>query len=314
MKILASILMTFFVFIAAYSAKAQPTIKTFKGELLSGKVVYTYYEDPTTGNYVRHGAYKYTDYKSEDGGIYSALFTGNYKNGFRDGIWKYVITEKDILYTTGSYKTGVLVLTISYKDGMPNGAWNYSDNSKFRDHISTRNGWIWGAYENSKPENVTANFKNGVVTGLFKLNSIFKSVSGQFDDRGFMTGKWIIKDLGVSQTDMEAMNGIVKRFTKVNIRSGNIMSKSSYSKELLQFHTQIPNLSSKEIEALCMERKIRIDTLATSELFKYEDFFEKDVFMRSDIGGDKTYAPDKGGFCTDTKNYGFYILVEPVDN
>ncbi|SDC96467.1 hypothetical protein [Williamwhitmania taraxaci] len=295
----------------AIPAPALLPTKTFTGELGDGKMTYHYYEDSNTGNRIRHGAFKYSEYTAVDGAVYSVLFTGNYNHGFKDGSWKYLITRKDVLVDDGVYQTGSINLLLSYKSGMPNGVWSYSENNKLRKHKYTQGGWIWGAFEIVPSQSVIVNFKNGVVAGPFKMKTDYFDVSGQFDVKGLMTGKWSIIDVGISQIELDALNGVVSKFVKRNVSNGKVLFRSDYDAELLLIQTKISKLSRDGIDSLCQSNKLKIDTLPSSNMFDYKEFFDKRIFMHSETEGDKTIVvEDRGTF--DRRNYGFYILVERI--
>lgn len=293
------------------SLPAQPATKVFSGEIGEGKIIYNYYEDTKTGDRVRHGAFKYSEYTASEGAVYSVLFTGTYKNGFKEGSWKYLITRKDIPLNEGVYQTGSISVLMSYKAGMPNGLWTYSENYKLRKRHYASGGWVWGPFEVVPGQNVTMNFSNGTVVGLFKMKSDYQNVTGLFDNNGLMTGKWSITDVGVSQTDMEALNGIVFKYIKRDVSTGKVIFKQDFDSEVQATQLSIRKLSRVGIDSLCQVKQVRIDTLPSLNLFDYKEFFNNRIFMHNETGGDKTIVVgERETF--DTKNYGKYILVERI--
>lgn len=290
---------------------AQPATKVFSGELGDGKISYNYYEDTKTGDRVRHGAFKYSEYTASEGAVYSVLFTGSYKNGFKDGPWKYLISRKDIPMNEGVYQTGSISVLLSYKAGMPNGLWTYSEGYKLRKRHYTSGGWIWGPFEVVPGQNVTMNFNNGVAVGLFKMKSDYQHVTGQFDGKGMMTGKWSIVDIGMSQIELEALNGIVNKYVKRDVSNGKVIFRSEYDAELLQVQSKIQKLTRAAVDSLCHVNKVKIDTLPSSNMFDYKEFFNKRIYMHYETEGDKTIiVGERETF--DKKNYGKYILVERI--
>src|SRR5438067_5815117 len=90
--------------VSTQSLTAQ-TIKTFKQEYNDGTMIYHYYENPETSEQVKHGAFSYTKYLKANPGIYSEKVTGQFKNGYRDGIWSFVIRRIDYPNSGSSYTT-----------------------------------------------------------------------------------------------------------------------------------------------------------------------------------------------------------------
>src|ERR1035437_8942131 len=126
-----TIAITIMIITSALINSFGQNLKTFSGEfdngeVIKGKAVYTYYEDPKTLEYVKQGDFKYYRTLKGDYGTHSESITGNYKNGKKDGLWSYVISKLDYPSRDGSFYTGSIKLTANYLNGKPNGSWIYS--------------------------------------------------------------------------------------------------------------------------------------------------------------------------------------------
>lgn len=287
------------------AASAQNVRKIYKGDFCDGKATYAYYVDAKTGDEVRDGAFNYTELISKNGSVYSVSIKGSYTEGFKDGIWNYTITHKDIPLEGGYYQTGSIVMVQSFKDGMPNGKWSYSENFKGRNRRYTRNGWYWSPFEVEKPLSAVLNYQNGIVSGEFRLNNEIVNASGCFNSSGFMTGKWQITKKDFVQIDLTAQNGIVTAYANKDVKTGKVAYRSKYDAELQQVQKDASKLSKEMLSKICADKNIKVDTLSTSNIFLFEEYFKQPMFRNSEIFGDKTYQD-----YNDTKNYGRYILME----
>lgn len=287
------------------TASAQNVKKIYKGDFCDGKATYAYYIDAKTGDEVRDGAFNYTELISKDGSVYSVSIKGNYKDGFKDGIWSYTITHKDIPLEGGYYQTGSIVMVQSFRNGMPNGRWSYSENFKGRNRKYTRNGWFWSPFEVEKPLTVVLNYQNGIISGEFRLNNEIVNAIGSFNSKGFMTGKWQIVNKDCSQMELTAQDGIVTAYTQKEARTGKVSFRSKYDAELQQVQKDATKLTKEMFSKLCSDKGIKVDTMPSSNLFRFDEYFKQPMFKHAEIFGDKTYQD-----YNDTKNYGYYILVE----
>lgn len=61
------------------SIYGQENLKTITEDFQEGKATYQYYEDQTTGNFVKHGTFKYVKQQ----GSYAETATGTFNKGMR---------------------------------------------------------------------------------------------------------------------------------------------------------------------------------------------------------------------------------------
>ncbi len=315
---------TVIIFIISITNLFGQNLKTFSGDydngqVVKGKAIFTYYEDTKTLEYVKQGLFKYTLDLKGDYGSYSENISGNYKNGKKDGQWNYILSKIDYPSTNGSFYTGTVKLIANYSNGKPNGTWIYSSQLKHRD--KTYSGWT--AYENNKSENVTATFNNGKLSGqiTFVNNPVFSeynNITGQFDQKGFLTGKWIFKSPEKEKV-LEIKDGILRNFIIREITTGQIVNKEIDDPEMTQIKD---DFASGKLSIIDLQnKKIKVDTLIAvkSDLYDFETSINFSQFLHRYIGGDDTYYykefdqssnnyNQKTGWF-DTRNYGLVITL-----
>ncbi|MCD7972457.1 MAG: hypothetical protein LUG18_07290 [Candidatus Azobacteroides sp.] len=299
-------------FVVVCMLQAQ-NLRTYKGEMLgetgTGNFSYTYYEDPD-GNEIRQGDFKYTEYSSYDGGTYSAVFTGKYKAGYKDGIWNHVIEKKDYPNVAGGYTTSTLKFSTSYKDGMPHGTWSYSFTGKARRKVYSRNGWQWSAYETITPEVIRVNFKEGRLTGPLSMKAPFYNISGQLDENGFWTDTWLLDG---QADECVFSNGVLKKRV-VREKSGQIAFNTKYDEELLALQEQFITLPAEKQQEFLFSNRLKVDTVQGIKFYNLNDgYFDNRIFKQRETGGDKTSVSNEHGNLYDKKDYGRFIVIERVE-
>ncbi len=283
------------------------TIKSYSGDLDNGKVTFSYYEDSITGKEIRHGNYKYVysqsgDYESK----YSVTITGNYINGFRNGIWNYTVKKMNNSDGSNEYYTGATTMIQSYSEGMPSGIWSYSENYQVRSQIHSAAGWSWGAYKNVTPQNITVNFCNGVLCGSLKINTTFEKITGQLSNNGLWIGTWNIN----SKLESTLENGIVMKY-KIRDDAGNISSQSTFDQNMMQSLNIIKTLPKDSIEGFCIKNNLKCELILGTSHYNFDCFDASGrYFNYQKTDGDKTIVYDEYGNTTDKRNYGCFYLIE----
>ncbi|MFI3268721.1 MAG: hypothetical protein R3Y51_08410, partial [Rikenellaceae bacterium] len=141
-------------------------LKTHKGEIYGGEETYTYYTDTETTDEVRQGSYNFIKSdKNSEGATSVQTIKGQYVKGYKNGVWLYSFKNVDVENGSNNYVTGTITMTMTYKDGMPNGAWKYSSTGKRRSRRYSFGGWSWGAYVTTDPTHISATFKDGIMIG-----------------------------------------------------------------------------------------------------------------------------------------------------
>lgn len=287
------------------------TLKTFSGDVDQGKATFTYYQDEKTGNDVRHGAFKFNESTKSEESSYSCVISGSYKHGFKDGTWSHTINNVDLSSGNNVYQTGTVTLIAEYSNGMPNGSWKYTSNFKLRKKLYSLLGWSWSGYQQTRPESISVNFKEGVLAGSINVKTAHNDVIGQTDENGLWIGKWMLNDNSGELIEVELNKGIVSKF--IVRRSGKVEFNSNYDAELLEIQKRIATMPEKEGQTLCRQKRVKMNIIKSQKQFVIEDYLMNSMFKHRATDGDKTYTADEYGNRTDSKNYGRYITVERVE-
>lgn len=177
--------------LATWAAVNAQTTKQFKGDYANGTATYSYYVDPETQNYVKHGSF---NYKTGSG----FTITGSFTHGKRNGNWVFKTTASNVKTTRyiGSeplYVTvnGSEVITVNYKDGLYHGAFSIIKNFK----TTAKNRWGGNEPLFSKNVNLTVkvNFNNGKLVGSAYVKEDDLEIKGQYTDDSYCSGTWTIR-------------------------------------------------------------------------------------------------------------------------
>ena len=291
MKRIITILLT----ILTISAFSQ-TLKTFNGQFAAGTAVYTYYEDPNTREYVKHGTFKYT---LNGKGYYQGLnqtITGNFLNGLKNGTWTYLITMDNYLKKDeNKYYQGKITLTSNYKNGYADGNW--------KEIASYMTKYRYENWNQVQTMTIDMNFKNGYIVGAVYINNGFDfgyEVIGNYNNNGFATGTWKIKE-GIGGGMLELIykdNFLYESITRK--RTGEIISGPDRDQENYEKLVKAKSMSLSERD----EAGLFIDTLCgerCTATYKIEEYFHKllndERFLYTYIGGDMTFKEGIKGGC-----------------
>ena len=294
------------IMLVPFTGIAQENLKTVTEDFQGGKITYTYYEDESTGNYVKHGTFKFI--KKEDG--YNALTTGTFKNGMRDGAWTYKISSIDYPNSMGSFTTRTMNATLTYKDGMPNGLWQLSDFAKARNKmLGPNNTFRWSNYETIANDNVTMTFKDGSVIGTVNYKTNGKSKTYTLNEFGYAIGTINTTNyLGIETITFK--DGIVIKDI-VRDGTGKVIDSDSF---ILENEETWLAIAKKYMKGEISETDIiklgaDIYEKQLGESIDVETMFQHDYFYLQSIGGDKTLQE---GSSFSTRNYGKYIVIKPI--
>jgi len=200
------------------------TLKTEKEKYKDGIMTYQGYDKSETGEFIKHGTFKFVENLKGKYGSYNVLVTGTFKNGFRNGLWTYSIKQIDAENNNGSFTTGNLLYTQMFKDGIPNGLCNYNNTYKTREIICDYYGHCkWGIYSKIENESANFNFKNGKAIGIvkFKINGIAKVLN--LNQNGIIMDKTLKVLNGATWTIETFNNGKLTR-TIEKIDGGSVLS------------------------------------------------------------------------------------------
>lgn len=127
-------------------------------------------------------SYKLTrNQKSENGGTVTMTFSGNLKDGKKDGVWKLTSNYNNYGGGNGYFFTGTSTMTRTYKDGILNGDYKLTQNVKYRtgSYNMVRGVWKYGPYEDGT-EQVSGSFLDGKPTGKWNIKAPLLICSIQF--------------------------------------------------------------------------------------------------------------------------------------
>lgn len=241
-------LFTLFLMSMAIFANSQ-TLKTYNGPYTingcigNGTASYTYYEDPDTRKYVKHGSFNAT-FKGtgEDIGFYQTI-SGKFENGLRTGIWTITITFTDFnesrpvlgdnyyMQSGGmTYRTGKISLISNYKNGLADGNWKEIRTYKTRQKVIYYGSYQWGSFGPEKTVSINMNFNKGYLVGSVSVNDEFNkcNITGNLDENSFLIGKWVKNDFIANENYEIYFKDNILFETIFRTNSGNIISHNNY--------------------------------------------------------------------------------------
>ncbi len=155
---------------------------------------YSYYKDSKTAKQIKHGSFRYNVKIKNTGARLYRNITGEYKDGWKQGLWNYSYTTKD--YNTnndGFYYSYNVELKANYENGWPDGEWYYTAFVKRRKAIRSSGATKWEAYEIVQNVRIMLNYENGVlVDSLWIRNDQGMDVFALMDYQGFLQGDFSI--------------------------------------------------------------------------------------------------------------------------
>lgn len=215
--------------------KAQ-TVKSYTGPFTvssaEGTATYQYIEDPSTGSRVFNGKFSFS---GKIGGKLIETIEGNYKNNLKDGLWVYNTKTVPGIRTVSDQK-----FSGTYKDGYPDGTWTLNSTTKFVSGTEHAGKSLTGT---TITITGTATYKDKHLYGYFKFenkqtgdNVQPVSVQGNFDENGYMDGKWVIKwakqmNGQIWEETREYKNGVLVHTRQLDPKSGEATNED-YSDKL----------------------------------------------------------------------------------
>ena len=181
-----------------------------------GKATYQYYEDANSER-VYNGTFNFISDNNE------ITISGFYTKNLKDKAWTATYTEcMNTYYGNSCNKNTVSGL---YALGKLNGTWTVK-------YTRTVNNQVF------KQNKYSVNFKNNIVTGPQNIalydphNEDSIIMKGVFDNNGFMTGNWNIKEKGKQRNSeyiCEYKNGILLKYLERDYSTGAILDKFDQS-------------------------------------------------------------------------------------
>jgi hypothetical protein len=155
---------------------------------------YTYYKDTKSGKQVKHGSFRYNvKIKGTQNRLYRNI-TGEYKNGWKDGLWTFSVSSKDYnLKNDGWFYSLSIQMEANYSDGWPDGTWTYSAFVKKRKSAYKNGQKKWQAYQTVEDVKIKLNFDKGLlIDSLWIRNPQGTSIFALMDNHGFLKNDFLI--------------------------------------------------------------------------------------------------------------------------
>jgi hypothetical protein len=308
----------FIFFVLSFNSFSQD-LKTFNGPFVDGKIqngnaTYTYYEDPITREYLKHGNFQYTfNGKAEYQG-YDQTIKGSFEKGLKHGKWIYQITMTD--FGSGNpYYTGTVTLVANYKNGYAHGNWKEVRSYKTRNRYLNYGQLVWESFGPIKTMTAELNFNNGYLVNTVYINDEFAKfkVTGSFDNNGLAVGTWYINDIGWNQNKELIYKDHFLYEVIVRNNAGEIVGDPFTNKKNYEELVKLKSMSSLEMEEL----GISIDPVcgsanhATAAIEKYfPKILNNDYYLYSFIKGDLTHKEGIKGGCEIRKQLVTYAKLE----
>lgn len=293
----------------------------------NGIATYTYYENPDTREYIKHGPFKYT-FKGSGGYIgFNQTITGNFKNGLKNGTWIYTINLIDAhidydhstyLGSNGAfdnnhnYSTGSITLQANYKDGIAHGKWKEVISYKQRPKFYIRNSYAWGPFGKQITTTIELNFNDGKYIGEVNINDGFYSskITGKYDNSSYADATWVSASPSQSEEYVykdRCYYQYLKRDSKGQIESGDFVK---FEKE---YEMVKKALSYSEDERIDNGYSlINKKSWATEIIKNYtNELLNNEYFLYKNIGGDLSYENGfAGGFQLNAEQKEYIPLLD----
>ena len=257
----------------SYAQSSKKLLKTGTMEYCTGtdfcgKATYQYYQDPATASEIMHGTFKASGFSKSDYGYSSFSITGQFVDGFRNGLWTFIQQRKDVQVEGGSFSTGKLKSTQNFKNGIPNGKWKLHEIWKIRNLLELYGKSVWGHFSESIIDSASTTFKDGVAVGETYCKKYGDVTRATLNKDGFVIGN-MIEPWGKSTYNV---NGVRTKWKGENLDTIVVKYADMY-------------LEGKISKSKLGELSIRVDTVMNvfenmAAMFQ-QDFFEG-------VGGDKT--------------------------
>lgn len=209
-------------------------------------------------------SYKLTrNQKSDNGGTVTMTFSGNLKDGKRDGVWKLTSTYNNYGGGNGYYFTGTTTMSRTYKGGILNGNYNLTQNVKHRTgrYNRVRGVWEYGPYEDGT-EQVTGCFNDGKPTGKWVINTPMLKCSFELSNGTPIGNVNVSKTAMGGGINMTFRNGYLVKWEPISNKSGG-------EGLLWNENEDLPNLPNQEEGDLLNELDFLGEYMSGSDLSKW---------------------------------------------
>jgi len=250
--------------LATWAAVNAQTTKQFSGEYKNGKATYSYYVDPESQEYVKHGSFSYSASTEELPNVIHTI-KGSFSHGKRNGTWVYTLNFNNTRIQRGYSTltiTGSKKCVINYKDGYYNGSFTL-------DHH-----WAMTAGRQTEKEDITLklNFKNGKLVGSAYLKDDDLVLKGQYTDDSYCTGTWTGSEPSADEYTTivyknEFLTAIQLRDADGDLQRGSFNSTETYNDFLpyLNSSDSIIEMNDFEVSEFCNKNS----SVTTEIIIKY---------------------------------------------
>lgn len=283
--------------IMCFELNAQRVL-TYEGPFQNGlpsksTARYTYYLD-NMNQKVKQGSFRYLVKEKTPDSRLMHNFSGNYKNGLKDGPWEYVIKSKDYSGDNqGFYMSSDIYLSASYRNGVPDGKWVYNSTVSKRKKILINGKNQWTDYQLITSIFIQVNFKNGVIVDSLQIHdALGDTIDLLANNGGFLNG------------NLYFYNGKTKEINEY--RNGFYISNQSSENEEFKYYM---SMRGKGVDGFI------VDTLSLLKnnhfpIMKYLDnhIFNKTIFLYEKIDGDACFVRNTRGVIMKTNLTGLFTL------
>jgi len=304
MKLMTTALIILLSFSICLGQTNSKPIRTETISYKKGIATFQCYEDSKTSNLIKHGTFSFSEIQKGEFGSQVATITGQFNDGYRDGLWSYTIKKIDAENLSGTYTTGTLISIQNFNNGFPDGVWSLNNNWKTRSRIMANFKSVWSVYSNSATESASCSFKKGILVGVISFTENGKQKVINLNKDGFVTGPFIEESGGTSTEMNFNSKGVMTKYVERVSGSGTVLNSIDFDAELLQLADDY--LSNRKSIADLKELSIKLDTIKGIA----EDaglMFYTDYFYLPGIDGDKTIT-QKGN----ERIHGRYLKFERI--
>ena len=161
---------------------------------------YSFYKDAKTGREVKEGAFRYSvKIRNTQNRLYRN-FSGNYKQGWKQGLWTYTISAKDYnMKNDGWFYSLSINMEANFDQGWPDGIWHYTALIKRRKNSRVNGKQKWNAYEIVSDMKIRLHFDKGLLVDSFLIQDNTGKglgIKAFLDANGFLVGDLVLVRAG----------------------------------------------------------------------------------------------------------------------
>lgn len=281
-------------FLVSFSQKTL----TYEGPIQNGSSIkstarYSYYLDKNRQQ-IKHGSFRYLVKEKTTDSRLTQNFSGNYKNGLKDGSWEYSIKSKNyIIDAQGFAESSEIILKANYINGIPEGQWIYTANISKRKKVVENGKEQWVDFQQIKNIYIQVNFRNGILVDSLQIRDALGDSLNLFSNKnGLLDGNLLYNS---------AKKTIAEKFNK-----GFLIQKNGQKYEHYDYFetTQKDGTVNYIVDTLSLLNKTEFSILKCLS----DNVFNKLYFLYEYIDGDLVFERNSRGIITGLKLEGYYYL------